>query len=217
MQLQTLPRGYVLDPRRQKRQFVDPEQVLHAVGLKERMVFADFGCGAGYFALPAATMVGEHGKVYAIDILKSVLQDIQGKARIAGLRNIQYVWADVEILGSTKIADDSVDIVFLAHIIHQSTAHPAILEEAKRVSKPDGIIAVVEWQKVKIPFGPPVEKRIAREDAIRVAQNAGLRLAAEFPAGNYHYGLIFKKSQYEKPTEPDSDATSEHVATEQKA
>ena len=46
-----------------------------------------------------------------------------------------------------------------------------------------------------------------REDAIRVAQNAGLRLAQEFPAGNYHYGLIFKKSQYEKPAEPDGIKT----------
>lgn len=203
MQLQTLPRGYVLDPKRQKSQFVDPEQVLHAIGLGDSMIFADFGCGAGYFTLPAAAMVGEHGQVYAIDVLKSVLQDIQGKAKIEGLRNIQYVWADLEVPGTTKIAADSVDIAFLGHIIHQTTKHPEILGEATRVIKPDGQVVVVEWQKVKIPFGPPVEKRVAREDVIRVAQDTGLRLAQEFDAGSYHYGLIFKKSQYDQPAEPD--------------
>lgn len=203
MQLQTLPRGYVLDPRRQKRQFVDPQQVLQAVGLAEGMIFADFGCGAGYYTIPAAEMVGEHGRVYAVDILKSSLQDIQGKAKIEGLRNIQYVWADLEISGSTKIPADSVDIVFLAHIINQSTAHPSILEEARRIIKPDGLIVVVEWKKVKIPFGPPLEKRVPREEAIKVAQTVGLRLAQEFSAGNYHYGLVFKKSQYETPAVPD--------------
>ncbi len=200
MQLQTLPRGYVLDPKRQKRQFIDPAQVLQAIGLHDSMVFADFGCGAGYFTIPAAEMVGEHGKVYAVDILKSSLQDIQGKAKIEGLRNIQEIWADLEVAGSTKIPADSVDIVFLAHIIHQSVEHPTILEEAKRVIKPDGKIVVTEWKKVKIPFGPAVEKRVVQEDVVKVAQNNGLRLAQEFSAGNYHYGLIFKKSQYETPT-----------------
>ncbi len=202
MHLQTLPRGYVLDPKRQKSQFVDPEQVLRAIGLQDRMIFADLGCGAGYFTLPAAAMVGENGQVDAIDVLKSVLQDIQGKAKIEGLRNIQYVWADLEVPGTTKIAADSVDIAFLGHIIHQSTKHPEILGEAARVIKPDGLVAVVEWQKVKIPFGPPVEKRVAREDVIRVAQNIGLRLAQEFDAGAYHYGLIFKKNRPEKSPEP---------------
>ncbi len=207
MQLQKLPRGYVLDPRRKKRQFVDPQQVLLAIGLRENMIFADFGCGAGYYTIPAAAMVGEHGQVYAVDILKSSLQDIQGKAKIEGLRNIQYVWADLEIKGSTKIPDDSVDVVFLAHIVNQSTAHPSILEEARRIIKPEGAIVVVEWKKIKIPFGPPLEKRVAQEEAVKVAGQVGLRLAQDFSAGNYHYGLVFKKSQYETPMGPDVKKT----------
>ena len=95
----------------------------------------------------------------------------------------------------------------LTHIVNQSTAHPSILEEARRIIKPEGAIVVVEWKKIKIPFGPPLEKRVAQEEAVKVAGQVGLRLAQDFSAGNYHYGLVFKKSQYETPMGPDVKKT----------
>ena len=43
-------------------------------GLSFGMKVGDFGCGGGgYFALQAARLVGDHGQVFAVDILKSVL------------------------------------------------------------------------------------------------------------------------------------------------
>ncbi len=54
------------DPERRKMQ--NPESILIDIGLKPGMIFVDIGCGDGYFALPAARMVGPEGKVIAIDI-----------------------------------------------------------------------------------------------------------------------------------------------------
>ncbi|MFC1618287.1 hypothetical protein ACFL2B_03340, partial [Patescibacteria group bacterium] len=54
---------------------------------------------------------------------------------------------------------------------------------------------------VAIPFGPPLEKRVSKEDAIKVASEAGLHVESDFEAGSYHYGLILKKSASEKPPE----------------
>jgi ubiquinone/menaquinone biosynthesis C-methylase UbiE len=101
----------------------------------------------------------------------------------------------LEILGSTKIAADSVDIVFVAHVFHQSGKQPEILKEAGRILKPEGKVVMVEWQKMKIPFGPPVGQRLAKDDAVRLAQSAGLQQISEFTPGHYHYGLVFGKSQ----------------------
>ncbi len=182
-----------MDPAKAQGKFLDPKKVLREIGIAQNMSFADFGCGAGYFTIPAARMVGEHGVVYAVDILKSVLQDVRGKSKIGGLHNIRTIWADLEVPGSTKLKDGSIDIVFITHVFFQIEKKAPILEEAKRVVKPDGKIVTIDWAKVKIPFGPPLEKRVSKEEVIEVASAIGLNAVSEFDAGSYHYGLIFSK------------------------
>ena len=44
------------------------------IGLKSGLIFMDIGCGGGFFALPAARVVGESGKVYGIDTNAEVYQ-----------------------------------------------------------------------------------------------------------------------------------------------
>lgn len=53
------------DPERRKWQ--DPLAILSYIGLKTGQTFVDIGCGGGFFALPAARVVGESGRVYGID------------------------------------------------------------------------------------------------------------------------------------------------------
>jgi ubiquinone/menaquinone biosynthesis C-methylase UbiE len=184
----------MLDPRRQKRDVMNPEEILREVGIEGNMKFADLGCGAGYFAIPAARMVGKYGKVYAVDILKSELADVAIKAKMDGLLNVQTVWADLEVPKSTKIAADSIDMVLLSHVFYQSDKHPQVLEEAKRIIKNSGRIIVLEWEKTDSPIGPPKANRVDRQDLLAKAQAVGLELVSDFKAGSYHYGLILSKA-----------------------
>ncbi|MCX6779720.1 MAG: hypothetical protein NT034_00885 [Candidatus Magasanikbacteria bacterium] len=56
---------------------IDPFEIFQKVGLSSGMRVADMGCGrTGHFVLPAARVVGEKGLVYAVDILKDVLQSL---------------------------------------------------------------------------------------------------------------------------------------------
>ena len=65
------------------RELIDPFKVLEAAGIRADMTVADFGCGTlGHYVFPAAQMVGTHGKVYAIDILKSVLDGVNSKKKM---------------------------------------------------------------------------------------------------------------------------------------
>ena len=43
----------------------DGEQFLRKIGLKEGQTVLDFGCGEGHYAIPAAKIVSNKGKVYA--------------------------------------------------------------------------------------------------------------------------------------------------------
>ena len=63
--------------------FLNAERVLQETGLKSGDKFLDVGCGDGYFSIAAAKIVGNKGKVYALDSYeKSIValkQQIHGR------------------------------------------------------------------------------------------------------------------------------------------
>ncbi len=173
---------------------LDVNIILSKAGVGEKMKVADLGCGAsGHFIFPAASMVGDRGVVYAVDILKTVLETINRKIKQDNINNIKTVWSNLEIFGATKIESGSLDIAFLIDTLYQSHKRVEILRETMRLLKRAGKIILVEWKNIALPFGPPSEERV-KIDLIKVgSQKLGLKLEEEFFAGQYHYGLIFIK------------------------
>jgi len=45
----------------------NPYKILERAGLKPGQNVLEVGCGPGFFTIPAAHIVGEEGKVYAVD------------------------------------------------------------------------------------------------------------------------------------------------------
>lgn len=158
------------------------------------MVVADFGAGGGYFTIPLARLVGENGKVYAIDIQKQVLDLIKSKANLEHLLNVEAVWADLELLKGSRLMDNAVDFVMVANILFQVEKKREVLQEAWRVVRSGGELVILEWDEVPFPAGPSPLLRLAKATARHLAEEVGFRLEKEFEAGSHHYGLLFKKS-----------------------
>src|SRR3989338_1534227 len=91
--------------------FMNPEKIAAEFGIKEGMMIADFGSGAGYFTILLGQRVGTSGKVSALDIQESALDNVRVKARAIGLENVETIRANLEVLGSSGLADNSQDIV----------------------------------------------------------------------------------------------------------
>lgn len=174
---------------------LNPRQILGKLEIAQGMQVGDLGCGsAGYFTMIAAELVGKSGKVYAVDIQKSVLAAITSLYRMNGLSNIETVWSNLEIYGGTKaIADNSLDIALLVNILFQSDKKAEIFKETARMIKPEGTLLVIDWKMTGAPMGPAPEHRFKKEEAIEWAKQNGLTLKEDFEAGQYHFGLIFKK------------------------
>lgn len=175
-------------------ELMNAEEVLKKAGVEEGMKVADFGCGArAYFSLQAAKLVGKNGTVYAIDILKTALRSTEDLAKFYNLKNIKTVWADLEVPGSTKIKDESIDFIIITNLFFQTKAHETILKEAFRILKKEGKVFVADWERIASPFGPPVRLRPKPEKIKKLAEEIGLVLEKEFRAGPYHFGLVFLK------------------------
>lgn len=173
---------------------LDANFVLNKINIEERQKIADLGCGAaGHYIFKASSLVGKNGKVYAVDILKSVLEGVKRRTEVENIKNIETVWSDLEIFGATKIEAGSLDVALLINTLYQSRKRVEIIREAGRMLKKGGVLMIVEWARVAITFGPPVKERVKLDLLIDGSKKLGFKLENKFDASKYHYGVIFKK------------------------
>ncbi len=176
------------DPER--RQWQNPEAILTGIGLSAGMVFADIGCGDGYFALPAARIAGPSGGVFAADINAAAVEALRDRAAAAGLGNIR---------AETKPAEEAIfcrgcaDIVFFGIDLHDFADPEQVIRNAKIMLRPSGRLVDLDWKDEPMPVGPPLAKRFSREKARSMIEAAGFRVHSVADSGRYHYLIIAGK------------------------
>lgn len=170
--------------------FIRPDEFWKKLELRAGQTVVHLGCGAGYYLLPAARMVGKAGRVIGVDIRPDMLAAAEKRAAEEDLAGIvQLRRADLEREASSGVEAGTVDWTLLANILHQ--ADPvAVFQEARRITKPTGRVVAVEWETVATPLGPPAEKRLAQSAIAAAAERAGLRVEHVFKPSPYHYGLL---------------------------
>lgn len=173
---------------------IDPHKIFGAIGLALGMRVADLGCGrTGHFVFLAARAVGETGVVYAVDIMKDVLENIKSRVRSEGYENIQPIWSDIEKPGGMPVPEKSLDACFMVNVMFQLKNKIEAVKEAKRILKDGGFLVIVDWAKKIGPLGPAPELMLSPEIVLGFATEAGLAEVKNFPAGDYHFCSIFKK------------------------
>lgn len=188
--------------RHSGNELINPFKTLEYAGLRPAMTVADLGCGAlGHFVFPAAQMVGGDGRVYAVDIDKSALKAIERSARYDQYWNVIPVWSDIEVVRAARIPDHSVDLVIVANNLYLSQNRAGLVSESMRLAKPGGKILVIEWKPIKTTVGPPIENRMAPEEAKRYFADPELTLQSAYDAGDSHYALLYRKGLLSEETE----------------
>lgn len=114
--------------------------------VKEGQSLLDYGCGTGYFTIPAAKIVGSAGKVYALDCFPRQLSIVKARARKEGLSNIELILSDLE----TGLPDECVDIIWMCDVFHEVRQKRAVLEEFRRVLKKEGVLAIRDGMKDRV-------------------------------------------------------------------
>ena len=170
--------------------FLNPEEVLDQLEIKPDMVAAEFGCGSGGFAVPLAKRLDE-GLVCAIDILEAPLSALKSRTLVENITNIRIIRSDLEKARGSTLSEEFLDLVVIPNVLFQVNDKNAIISEAKRVLKSRGRLIIIDW----LPEAEqgPEEARISPREVKKIAEKNGFKLEKKFPAGKYHYGLIFTK------------------------
>lgn len=176
------------------RALINAQDVLTIAKLRFGQHYADFGSGTlGHFVFPATEMVGPEGKIYAVDILKSALENIASRAKHDRVLNLETVWGNIEKVGGVAIEPGSLDLISMVNITGLIKKTPIVLDEASRLLKPDGRLLFIDWKKEAMPIGPPLEDRVEPEELDPLLMRAGFRLTNAFDAGPRHWGLLYER------------------------
>lgn len=170
--------------------FIDPEEILDQLDLRNDMIAVEFGCGSGGFLIPLAKRL-EDGLVYGIDILQAPLSALKSRALVENIVNIRVIRSDLERPRGSTLADLSVDLVFIPNVLFQVEDKNAIISEAQRILKKNGKLIIIDW----LPQAAqgPVENRVSPKEIKEIAQKLNFKLEDQFEAGKYHYALVFIK------------------------
>ena len=167
----------------------DCETLLQALNVQPGQVVCDMGCGNGFYTLQLAKLVGEKGKVLAVDIQPEMLHMLSERARESGITNI------VPVTGTQidpRLEPGSVDLILLVDVYHEFS-HPAEMLAAMRTAlKPGGRIALAEFRLEDRSV--PIKRlhKMSKKQILREYGANGLKLVEEFDKLPWQHLMFFE-------------------------
>lgn len=163
---------------RVRRFLQPPEQLISKLNLQPSDVVVDFGCGPGFFTIPLAKVAA---RTIAVDVSSRMLEKTASNAKKSGVT--------VELLKSDgteiRLARESVDVIFLKNVFHETADRPTVLREFLRIMRRSGRLAIVERTHGSRLFGgkigPPV---IDQKEVVQEMERAGFKLVQTIAHGN---------------------------------
>jgi ubiquinone/menaquinone biosynthesis C-methylase UbiE len=159
----------------------NPRRILRGL-VSEGDTAIDLGAGPGFFTLPLAEMVGDTGRVIAVDVQEAMLLRLRVRAEKAGLASrIVLHHSNPDAIGVAERADFALAF----WMVHEVPRKDAFLTEVYGIVKEGGRFLLVE------PLGH-VSKAEFRQ-TVELAKQAGFVTVAE-PRVGFSRATLFRRS-----------------------
>lgn len=170
--------GWLHSPLR--RLINDPKRLLRGL-VAPGYTAVDLGCGPGYYTLPLAKMVGESGRVIAVDVQEGMLAQLRVRAEKAGLSpRIQPHLAG----GNTLDVSSPADFALAFWMLHEVPDQLGFLRQVHDMLRPRGRLLLAE------PLGHVSKTRFTA--VIAMAEQVGLRLVGR-PRVGFSRTALFER------------------------
>lgn len=140
-------------------------RMLEELHLEPGDVACDIGAGNGYHTLRMAEVVGEKGRVFAVDVQREMLDMLRARAKEAGVTNVQPV---LGALDDPHLPAGGCDLILMVDVYHELSDPKGMLAHLRAALNDGGTMALVEFraEDPEVPIKPlhkMSKKQILRE------------------------------------------------------
>jgi ubiquinone/menaquinone biosynthesis C-methylase UbiE len=123
-----------------RRLIHNPEKILAGL-IEEGQTVADLGCGPGFFTIPMARLVGERGRVIAVDLQQGMLDRMMRTAEREGVgARIQPRKCEADAIG----VSESADFALAFYMVHEVPDVARFVRQVAEMLRPQGRFLLVE-------------------------------------------------------------------------
>lgn len=115
--------------------------LVNSLNITSGMHIADIGAGTGFLSREMAKLVGEQGKVYAVDIQPEMLGKLKNLQKT--YRNIVPTLADKDKI---NLAPNSIDLAIMVDVYHELAYPFEVIQDTLKALKKNGRLVLVEYR-----------------------------------------------------------------------
>lgn len=114
-------------------------EILEEFNIRKGNTVVDYGCGPGRYLKKASNIVGENGKVYAVDIQKIAIKYVQSEINQNNLKNVYPILVKNN---NISIEDNTADIIYALDMFHHITKPEIFFNKLSKIIKKDGVLYI---------------------------------------------------------------------------
>jgi 2-polyprenyl-3-methyl-5-hydroxy-6-metoxy-1,4-benzoquinol methylase len=174
----------------------DCKTLLKALNVQPGQVVCDMGCGNGFYTLQLARLVGEKGRVLAVDIQPEMLSLLNERAKKENIKNIEPILGTVV---DPKLPEGQLDMILLVDVYHEFS-HPEHMLQAMRKSlKPKGRLVLVEFRLEDPEVPIKLLHKMSKEQILKELPPNGYNLVEQFDKLPWQHVMFFEPAAAKAP------------------
>ncbi|PHS18414.1 MAG: SAM-dependent methyltransferase [Blastopirellula sp.] len=165
--------------------------LMKELGLKPGMTVCDMGCGNGFYSLKMAQLIGDEGKVLAVDIQQEMLRLLKARAEEQEVKNIKPILGDFH---DPKLPENEVDIILCVDVYHEFSHPVHMLTAMREALKPNGFLVLLEYREEdpEVPIYPL--HKMSKKQVLKEMKANQFELAKEFDGLPWQHMMFFKRT-----------------------
>jgi len=173
----------------------DCTTLLKALNLKPGDAVCDLGCGNGFYTLKLSKLVGDRGRVLAVDIQREMLGLLKDLAASEKITNIEPILGTVV---DPKLPEKSVDLVLLVDVYHEFDHPEQMLAAIRKSLKPTGRVALAEFraEDPNVPIKPL--HKMTKDQIMKEFPPNGFKLVEQFDKLPWQHLMFFERDDAPK-------------------